>query len=555
MRYHPLPRRLSMRFRWAVVQGWLGLPVALLALVLAAGCAMQKRPVQQAALDQILLVGNGAEPSDLDPQLITGIPERDIAATLFEGLVRADPRDLHPVPGVAQSWTVSPDGRTYTFHLRADAKWSNGDPVTAEDFYESFKRILTPALASENADQLYYVAGAEAYHHGRTRDFSQVGFKVLDPLTLQVTLKNPTPFILSLMTGRSWYPLPIAVLRRFGAMTQRGTAWTKPGNLVGNGPFVLTAWKPNQYILVTKSRTYWDRGRVRLQGVKFIPIEEPEAEEAAFRAGELHKTETIPAAKIPVYRREHPELLHLAPLSGVYYYSYNVNRPPFNDVRVRQALAMAVDRVTLVRDVTKAGETPAYNFTPAGVGGYVCRTHVRYDPAAARRLLAEAGYPDGRGFPKVTLLYNTMDSHRIIAEAIQQMWKRTLNIDVELYNQEWKVYLDSMHMQNYQICRAGLTVDPYDPSLFLRTFTTGYGYNDTGWSNPEYDRLLQEAARLPDSRERFAIYQKMEAILLHDMPIIPLYFYTQHYLLQSSVQDWSENLMGILPVQSAWLRD
>lgn len=532
-----------------------GLGLVMCFCLLALSCNRRDSAAVDGERDQILLIGNGAEPSDLDPQTITGIPERNIVDALFEGLVRADPRDLHPLPGVAQSWDISADGLVYTFHLRPDAKWSNGDALTAQDFYESFQRILTPSLASENADQLYYVAGAEAYNKGRLMEFSRVGFKVVDPLTLQMTLNNPTPFILSLMSGRSWYPVPISVVKRYGDLTQKGTPWTKLGNLVGNGPFVLQDWRPEQYVLVRKSPTYWNREHVKLNGIKFIPIEEPNAEEAAFRTGELHKTETIPIDRISEYRRVHSELLRLAPYSGVYFYSINVNRPPFNDVRVRQALALAVDREALVRDVTRAGEKPAFNFTPDGVGGYVCQTHIKYDPAAARRLLAAAGYPDGRGFPKVTLLYNTMESHRTIAEALQQIWKRTLNIDVGLYNQEWKVYLDSMHLQNYQICRAGLIIDPSDPSLFLRTFATGYGFNDTGWSNPEYDRLLAEAARMRDNHARFAAYQKMEAILLHDMPIIPLYFYNQHYLLQTNVQDWSDNLMEVFPVTMAWMRD
>ncbi len=525
------------------------------ACLLMAGCAMRETPVMQADRGQILLVGNGAEPSDLDPHIITGIPERDIVNTLFEGLVRLDPRDLHPQPGVAESWEVSPDGRVYTFHLRGDARWSNGEPVTAEDFLASFQRILTPALASENADQLYYVAGAEDFNKGRLADFSQVGFKAPDRSTLQITLQNPTPFFPALLSDRSWLPVPMAVLKRFGGVTRRGTPWTRPGNLVGNGPFVLREWKPNQYVFVARSPTYWDRQHVKLAGIRFVPIEQPEPEEAAFRAGALHKTETLPIPKIAEYRRTQPDLLHVTPLSGVYFYSINVHRPPFTDVRVRRALALAVDRDALVREVTRGGQKPAFNFTPDGIGGYVCQTHFGYDPAGARRLLAEAGYPDGRGFPKVSLLYNTLDSHQVIAEAIQQMWKRNLNIEVGLYNQEWKVYLDSMHLRNYQICRAGLVVDPYDPSLYLRTFTTGYGYNDTGWSNPEYDRLVARAATLPAGAERLACFQQAEAILLRDMPIIPLYFYAQHYLLQPDVRDWSDNLLAFLPTDRAWLRD
>lgn len=526
---------------------------AMLALAALAGCARRETAVQRADRAGLMLIGNGAEPGEIDPQLITGIPETNIADALFEGLVTTDPRTLRPMPGVAESWEVSPDGRVYTFHLRADAKWSDGAPVTAEDFAASFQRILTPALGSQTADQLYYLAGAEAYHAGRTKDFSTVGVRALDARTLRLTLTNPTPFFPQLLSDRYWYPVPMAVLRKFGGLTRQGTAWTRPENFVGNGAFVLKEWKPNEYILVTKSPTYWDRAHVRLNGVKFFPIEDANVEEGAFRSGQLHKTEQVPLAKIAVYRRDHPELLRIAPYSAVYYYSFNVNRAPFTDVR--RALAMAIDRVSLVRDVTRGGELPAYNFTPAGIGGYVCATHIRYDPAAARALLAEAGYPGGRGFPKVALLYNTSENHRLIAEAIQQQWRENLHIDITLTNEEWKVYLDSTHMQNYQVCRAGLVVDPYDPYLYLRTFIKGSGFNNTGWSSPEYDRLFQEAAQSTDQARRLALDQQMEALLLRDMPIIPIYFYTNHYLLRTDVKDWSDNLLGRFPLSQAWLEN
>jgi oligopeptide transport system substrate-binding protein len=443
----------------------------------------------------------------------------------------------------------------YTFHLRPDARWSNGEPVTAADFYLSFQRLLSPALASQNADQLSYVAGAQEFSLGRQHDFSKVGFHVVNPATLVITLRNRTPFFPQLLAERYALPVPISVLERFGGTLRRGSPWTRPENMVCDGPFVLKAWVPGRFVEVARSPTYWDRGHVKLGAVRFFPIEEPHAEEAAFRSGQLHVTETIPTDRLDVYRAERSPLLRMAPFSGVYFYAFNVLRPPFDDVRVRRALAMALNRGRLVRDVTRAGETPAYSFTPDGLDGFTSATRIAEDAAGARELMAAAGYPGGRGFPKVSLLYNTSDSHRAIAEAIQQMWRSSLNVEVDLYNQEWKVYLDNLHIGNYQVGREGLIIDPFDPYQYLRNFETGYGYNYTGWSNPDFDRLLEGAWVLRGREERFAQYQKAEAILLRDVPIIPIYFYTQHYLIRPEVRDWPSNLVDLYPLGQAFLQN
>jgi oligopeptide transport system substrate-binding protein len=523
-------------------------------LGLFAGCGQRTTAVSQATKDGIMLVGNGAEPSDLDPQTITGIPERDIVCTLFEGLTRSDPKTLEARPGVAESWEVSPDGMLYTFHLRPGVTWSDGVPLTARDFYASFRRMLTPTLASDNADQLYMVVNAEAYHKGTLKDFDQVGFKVIDDHTLEIRLLYPAPFLVKTMASRSWFPVPMHVLEKFGNPLIQGSPWTKPGNLVGNGPFVLKAWSPHSYIDVVRSPTYWNRATVKLNGIRFIPIENQPAEEAAFRSGQLHKTERVPLTKIAVYRREAPEKLHINPYSGVYYYNFNVNRAPFTDVRIRRALAMAVDREGLVKNVTLAGETPAYHFTPEGLEGYVSTARTKFDFEEARRLLAEAGYPGGQGLPPITLLFNTAENHRLIAETLQQTWKRELGIDLVLENQEWKVYLDNMQGQRYQLCRAGIIMEPFDPSQFLRVFTTDSGFNRTGWSDPEYDRLYEEVMRTPDQSKRLVLMQQMEKILTDAMPILPIYYYTNQFLMATSVHDWVGNLMALGPFEQVWLQ-
>ncbi len=522
--------------------------------LLLAGCSKRETLVDQATRDGIMLVGNGAEPSDLDPQTITGIPERNITATLFEGLTRSDPVTLEAHPGAAERWEISPDGLVYTFHLRAGLTWSDGVPLTAKDFYGSFRRLLSPQLASDNADQLYLVVGAEDYHNGKTKDFSTVGFRVIDDRTLEVRLRYPAPFLLKTMASRSWYPVPLHVIEKFGDPLLPGNKWTRAGNHVGNGAFVLKAWESNSFVAVAKSPTYWNRATVKLNGIRFIPIESQPTEEAAFRSGQLHKTERVPLTKIAVYRREAPEKLHITPYSGVYYFNFNVKQAPFDDVRVRRALAMAVDRESLVRNVTLAGEIPAYHFTPEGLGGYVSHARTRLDYDEARRLLAEAGYPGGKGLAPITLLYNTAENHRAIAESLQQVWKRELGIELKLENQEWKVYLSNMQHGFYQICRAGLIMEPYDPSQFLRVFTKDSGFNRTGWSDPEYDRLYDEVMHTNDQARRIELMQQMEKILTDAMPILPIYYYTNQYLMDPRVHGWADNLLALGPFEQVWLQ-
>jgi oligopeptide transport system substrate-binding protein len=304
----------------------------------------------------------------------------------------------------------------------------------------------------------------------------------------------------------SWYPLHRATIEKFGAWDQRGTAWTRPGNLVGNGYFTLTEWKPNQYVRGTKSGTYWDRAAVKLNEVFFYPIESEDAEERTFRSGQLHVTNTIPISKIAVYRKEHPELFHPELFLGTYAYRFNVTRPPFNDVRVRRALAMAINREQIVRDVSRGYQVAAGHFSPPGIAGFTAQAQVPYDLAAAQKLLAEAGFPGGAGFPKVEVLINTNEGHRLIAEAIQQMWRKGLGIEVGVYNQESKVWATSMRSLNYDIARYAWIGDYLDPSTFLDIMASDSGNNQTGWKNAEYDRLLNAAKTTADPAQRYAYF-------------------------------------------------
>jgi oligopeptide transport system substrate-binding protein len=500
------------------------------------------------AAPKTLHFGNGTEPQDLDPHTVTGVPEHHLLDALFEGLVVPSPESDHEViPGVAEKWETSPDGRVYTFHLRANAKWSNGDPVTAADFVKAHKRILTPSLAAEYAEMLYLVAGAEEFHKGKTTDFEQVGVKAVDEHTLRYTLRQPTPFFIRTLVHYSWYPVHMPTVEKHGGLEKKGSRWTRVENFVGNGPFVLKAWLPNQKIVTERSPTYWDRANVKLDELHFFAVDVLDTEERMFRSGQLHITNEVPRSKLATYRRTSPDVLRIDPYCGIYFYRFNVSKKPFDDVRVRRALALSIDRESLVRNVTAAGETPAYHVVPPDVGGYKSEHKLSANLAEARRLLADAGYPGGKGFPKAEILFNTSEKHRAVAEALQQMWRRNLGIEVGLYNQEWKVYLDAQDTGNFQLCRAGWIADYVDPHVFLDLWRTGGGNNDTRWSNAEYDRLLGTALTAPNNEARYAIYQQMEKILIDEVPILPIYFYTHPRLISPKVKNYRTTYIDNYP--------
>ena len=507
-------------------------------------CSGGDRRVPQGIKDGILHMGNGTEPQGIDPHTTTGLPEHHIQQALFEGLVGLDPKTLDPIPGVAERWEISSDGLTYRFYLRRNARWSNGDYITAEDFRWTWWRGLQPALGNEYAYMLYPVKNAEAYATGKLTDFSQVGVRVIDPYTLEVELNEPTPYFMQLLDHQSTYPLPRKVIEKFGSATDRFTAWTRPENIVSNGPFKLTEWKLYKRVSVEKNPYYWDAANVKLNGIVFYPTENTVTEERLFRSQQLHKTDVIPLDKILAYRKEHPEQLRVDPYLGSYYYLINVTRPGLNDARVRRALAMTIDRESLIKHVLNNVNFPAYTLTPPGTAGYQPPVLFNFDPEGARKLLAEAGYPNGKGLPKIEILYNTNDAHRKIAVAIQQMWKTNLNIDVTMVNQEWKVYLDNRDTLNYSVARAAWIGDYLDPNTFLNMFITGGGNNDTGWSNAEYDDLiLRKIPAMKTHEERMAGFYQAETILLNEMPIIPIYIYSTKYLIHPSVKGMPPNLL------------
>lgn len=513
-------------------------------LTVMTACSGGERRVEQGTRDGILHFGNGTEPQGVDPHTTTGVPEHHIEQALFEGLVGKDPETLAPVPGVADRWEISADGRVYRFHLRENARWSNGEAITAEDFRWSWWRGLQPALGNEYAYMLYPIRNAEAYATGKLTDFSQVGVRVIDPHTLEIELTAPTPYFMQLLDHESMFPVPRKVIEKFGTPVDRFSQWTRPGNMVSNGPFRLTEWKLYKYVRLEKNPYYWDAANVKLNGIVFYPTENTITEERLFRSQQLHVTSSIPLDKIPVYRASRSDELRVDPYLGSYYYMINVKRPGLNDARVRRALAMAIDRDSLIINVLDGVNFPAYSMTPPGTAGYQPPILFKFDPEGARKLLANAGYPDGKGLPKIEILYNTNEAHRKIAVALQQMWKTNLNIDVTMLNQEWKVYLDSRNSLDYSVARAAWIGDYVDPDTFLNMWITGGGNNDTGWSNAEYDDLiLHKIPAMHTQEERFAGFTRAETILMQEMPIIPIYIYSTKYLIHPSVKGMPTNLL------------
>jgi oligopeptide transport system substrate-binding protein len=527
----------------------------LLAALLLSGCGRpDETRVEEGNRLGILHFGNLAEPQGLDPHITSGLTESYIISSLFEGLVTKNPETLEVEPAVAERWELSDDGRTYTFHLRQNARWSNGDPITAEDFRWSWQRALTPELGSLYNYMFFPIVNAEAFTTGQITDFNQVGVQVLDTYTLQVNLKEPTPYFLQLLDHHSTFPVHRATIEAFGSPTDRLSQWARAGSLVGNGPFTLTEWQTNSHVRVERNEQYWDAATVKLNGIVFYPIDSQVTEERMFRDGQLHHTYDVPLDKVPVYLSEQPELIDVEPYLGSYFYGINTTRPPFDDARVRTALAMAIDRDLLVETVTQGLYEPAYAVVPPGTLGYQPPTLFSYDPAQARELLADAGFPDGEGFPAVEILYNTLEQHQKIAVAIQQMWRENLGINVGIVNQEWQVYLDSLTNLNYDIARRGWIGDYVDPYNFLDLFLSGGGNNRTGFANQRFDEIvLREAPATPDRDARYALYREAEAILIGEMPIIPLYTYQSKHLNHPSIKGMPANIMDYYHWKSIYL--
>ncbi len=519
------------------------LTATLVPLLFALGCAKRESVVARGNQEGVFHISIGSEPTDLDPHTVTGLGDAKVIQSLFDPLVSFEPVTLKPVPALAERWEISADGLTYTFHLRADAKWSNGDPVTARDCVDSWRRILTPSLAADYAYFLHLIRGAEAFNKGTTTDFSTVGAKATDARTLVVTLTHPAPYFLQILLNSPWRPVHLRSIAAAGDPYRRGQPWTKPGKLVSSGPFVLKEWATHQRVVVEKSPTYWDRDRVKLNAVHFYPTDSIDAEERAFRAGQLHATWALPLSKVLPLQKENSPNLRIDPNLETYFFRLNVRKAPFTDPRIRRALSLAIDRDTIASKILPGGRKPAPTFVPDFLTGYTPPKRTAYDPETARRLLAEAGFPKGANLPPIEILYNNNEILRLVCEAVQQMWRRELGVDVRLVNQEYKVVFANRRAGDYQLLMGTWTADYLDATTFLDLWRSGSGNNHTGWTDPAYDALAKKADATVDPVARAAILAEAEALVLDSAPIIPVYFNTHVYLLHPAVKGWQPTPM------------
>ncbi len=470
-----------------------------------------------------LTFANGGEAETLDPALMTAQLDMRLAFALFEGLTAFNAAG-EPQPGVAERWDVSPDGLTYTFHLRSDALWTNGERVTAHDFVNSWRRTLTPATAARNSYQLYYLKNGQKFNDPASglTDFSQVGVHAIDDATLQVELEHPTPFFLDLCCTSALLPVPLATVERWG------DAWTTPAHIVTNGAFTLAQWRLNDRLRLRRNPLYWNRAAVRLETVDALPISQANVALNFFAGGGvdlLMDKGLTPVTLIGDLKKK--PYFHAAPFLGNFFLRFNCSRLPFNDPRVRQAFALVVDKGLLVEKITKAGEIPAASFVPPGTGGYEPPgPGLGRDPERARRLLAEAGFPGGKGFPPFAFLYNNGEQNQYIGVELKSMFERELGVSMGLRPQENKVYLNTMSSLDYDLARSSWIGDYNDPNTFLDMWVTGGGNNRCGWSDPVYDQLIADAAREPDRARRFDIFRRAETLLVSEAtPICPLYYY------------------------------
>lgn len=521
------------------------LGVMLAILVATSGCA-RERPVDVAAAEGMLLIGNGPQPQSLDPHVTTGTAALNIQMAVFEGLVAPHPETLDPLPAVAEAWEFSDDGLTCTFRLREEARWSDGRPVGAADFIAAWRRALNPDQGTPYAYMLYAIKGAEAFNRGETESPDALGVRALGARTLELRLERPVPYLMSLLMHPVWYPVP-SHLSGNGPASDRSGAWTRVEGFVGNGPFMATAWEPGQFVEVSRNPHYWDRERVGLESIRFHVYDEPGAEERAFLAGQIHVTDSLPPARVDAYRGKEDPVLRIDPYLGTYYILPNCREGVLSDSRVRKALSLAIDRRAIVENLLGAGQRAAGGFVPDNMPGYEGAFPVPHDPAGARSLLEDAGYPGGQGFPVLEYLFNSSESHRKIAEALQGMWEVELGIEVRLVNQEWRTYLQRRASARFELARAVWIGDYPEPSTFLNLWTSESGNNWSGWTDPQYDSLIEGASRTMDAAARMALYREAESVLLKEQAVIPLYHYVTVYLKDPVLKGWSANLLDWHP--------
>ncbi|HAO79947.1 MAG TPA: peptide ABC transporter substrate-binding protein [Verrucomicrobia subdivision 3 bacterium] len=514
-------------------------------LALAAGCSRQEPPAD-------LTIINGAEPESLDPAIVVAQADLRVVQGLFEGLTRLDPQTARPVPGLAQTWEISPDEKIYTFHLRTNLLWSTGEAITANDVVYSWLRALDPKTACDYAGQLFYIRNAEEFNAGQVKDPSLVGVRAPDKLTVRVELKSPTAFFLDLCAFPTLSVVPRQTIEKYG------DRWLMARPLPSSGAFELAIWRLNDKIRLIKNPRYWDATNTQSEIIDILPVGSANTALNLYERGQadiVWDKELVPAqlADVLVKRADFHPFNYL----GTYFVRFNVTHKPFDDARVRRALALAVDKERIVRKITKAGELPASHLVPVGTVNYTSPAGLGHDPELARKLLAEAGYPGGKGFPHIEYLFNAAAGggdkiHENIAVELQQMWRDELGIQMDLRQVETKVFWGCQSRLDYQLSRSSWIGDYDDANTFLGMFTSGDGNNRTGWKNDRYDALIRAANAQTDVRQREKIFQQAETLLVRDeVPIIPLYFYVGiNYFDTNKVQGIWQNLIDEHPLQA-----
>jgi oligopeptide transport system substrate-binding protein len=516
----------------------------LLALAVT-GCFHREPPAD-------ITIINGAEPESLDPAIVTGQPDMRAVQGLFEGLAQNDPKTGAAIPGLAEHWETSPDGCVYTFYLRTNLQWSTGEPLTADDVVYSWIRALSPATASDYAGQLFYLKNAEGFNAGKITNAAEVGVRALDPLTVRAELNHPTPFFLDLCTLPALSVVPRQTIEQFG------DAWLKARPLPVSGPYDLVCWRPNDKIRLQKNPRYWDAANTRSGIIDLLPVGSANPALNLYERGQVDVVwdkELVPTELMDVLLRR-PDF-HTFDYLGTYFFRFNVTRKPFDDPRVRRALALAIDKERLVKRITRAGEQPASHLVPDGTANYTAPEGLGHDPALARQLLAEAGFPGGKGFPRFEYMFNASAGgsakiHEKVAVELQQMWRDELGIEMDLRQIEWGVLLNAQSHLEYDVSRSSWVGDYNDANTFLDIFMSDSGNNRTGWKNSRYDTLLREANSQADRKVREQLLRQAETLLIRDeLPIVPLFFYKGvNYFNPRRIQGIYPNIVDQHPLQT-----
>lgn len=475
------------------------------------------------------------EPPTLDGTLATDSVSFTILTNLMEGLTQYD-AELNPIPAIAKRWEYSNEGRTITFYLRKDVFWSDGKKVTADDFEFSWKRLLAPETAAQYAYFLFDIKNAFEYNSGTVKNSDEVGVRALASDILEVTLKKPVVYFPSITTFMVTFPLRKDIIEKYG------DDWTEPGNIVTNGPYLLEKWE-HEYKLVLKANPKHYEGTPKINEVQIFVVQEPTTALTLYETGELDYIELPPIA-IPHYKNS-PEYRNKPQLRG-YYYGFNIEKPPFDNVLVRQALAHSVNR-SLIPKILKGGELPASSWIPKGMFGYNESLGLKFNPEKARSLLAKAGYGDGKNFPNVEAVFNTGDVNRLIGEFLQEQWKKHLNIDIQFESQEWKVFLSRLDLDPPQIFRLGWGADFPDPDNFMNLFISTSGNNRLRWANPKYDQLVARGSTLKNPADRKEVYDEAQVLLTEtEVPMIPLFVSAQNLMVKPYVKGFKTNAMELL---------